>query len=196
MREAIEQRGRHLGVAEHGRPFPEGEIGGDDDRGPFVEPADEVEEQLAAGLGKGQIAELVEHCEVEPGQVVGAAPLLSGAMLGLEAIDQIDDIEEAATRSIADEGAGDRDRQMRLAGSGAADEDGVALVGDEGAGSEVADQRLVDGRGVIASSGRDPGERGRWPFLRYPGPLASGRAHAAPRLGHTRQRYLCRAFAN
>jgi hypothetical protein len=46
--EAIEQRGRHLGIAEHARPFAEGEIGGDDDRGALVEPADEVEEQLAA----------------------------------------------------------------------------------------------------------------------------------------------------
>ena len=29
--EAIEQRGRHLGVREDARPFTEGEIGGDDD---------------------------------------------------------------------------------------------------------------------------------------------------------------------
>jgi hypothetical protein len=39
----IEQRGGHLGVAEHARPFAEGQIGGDDDRGAFVEPTDEVE---------------------------------------------------------------------------------------------------------------------------------------------------------
>jgi hypothetical protein len=45
--EAIEQRGGHLGVAEHARPFAEGEIGGDDDRGAFVEAADEMEEELA-----------------------------------------------------------------------------------------------------------------------------------------------------
>ena len=29
--QAIEQRGRHLGIAEDARPFAEGEIGGDDD---------------------------------------------------------------------------------------------------------------------------------------------------------------------
>jgi hypothetical protein len=39
----IEQRGGHLGVAEHARPFAEGQIGGDDDRGALVEPTDEVE---------------------------------------------------------------------------------------------------------------------------------------------------------
>ena len=31
MGQSIEQRGRHLGIAEHIRPFTEGEIGGDDD---------------------------------------------------------------------------------------------------------------------------------------------------------------------
>ena len=51
VREAVEQRRRHLGVAEHARPFAEGEIGGDDERGALMEPADEVEEQLAAGVG-------------------------------------------------------------------------------------------------------------------------------------------------
>ena len=35
--QSIEQRGRHLGVAEDARPFTEGEIGGDDDRGALVE---------------------------------------------------------------------------------------------------------------------------------------------------------------
>jgi hypothetical protein len=29
--QTVEQRGRHLGVAEHARPFTEGEIGRDDD---------------------------------------------------------------------------------------------------------------------------------------------------------------------
>ena len=58
--QTIEQRGRHLGIAEDTRPLPEGEVRGDDDRGPLVEPADEVEQELSAGLGEGQIAEFVE----------------------------------------------------------------------------------------------------------------------------------------
>ena len=49
MGQAIEERGGHLGVSEDRRPFAEGEIGGDDDRSVLVEPADEVEEQLASG---------------------------------------------------------------------------------------------------------------------------------------------------
>jgi hypothetical protein len=42
--QTIEQRGGHLGVAEHAGPFAEGEIGGDDDGGALVKPADEMEQ--------------------------------------------------------------------------------------------------------------------------------------------------------
>ena len=107
MCEPIEERGGHFGVAEDGGPFTEREVGSDDDRGPLIEPADQVEEELAAGLGEGKVAKFVEHDEVEPGEVIGDASLLSGAMFGLEPVDQINDIEEAATRAAADEGAGE-----------------------------------------------------------------------------------------
>jgi hypothetical protein len=36
MGQAIERCGRHLGICEDARPFAEGEIGGDDDRGALV----------------------------------------------------------------------------------------------------------------------------------------------------------------
>ena len=41
--QAIKQRSGHLGVAKHARPFTEGQVGGDDDRGALVEPANKVE---------------------------------------------------------------------------------------------------------------------------------------------------------
>ena len=90
--QSIEQRGRHLGVAEHTRPFTEGEIGSDDDGGALVETADEVEEQLTTGLGEGQIAEFVENDEVETREVIGDAALTAGAGFGLKPVDEIDDI--------------------------------------------------------------------------------------------------------
>ena len=52
MGQPIEQRGGHFGVAEHARPFAEGEVGGDDDRGLLVEAANQVEQELPAGLGE------------------------------------------------------------------------------------------------------------------------------------------------
>jgi hypothetical protein len=48
MGEAIEQCGGHFRIAEDAWPFAEGEVGGDDDRGALIEPADQMEQQLAA----------------------------------------------------------------------------------------------------------------------------------------------------
>ena len=58
-----------------------------------------MEEKLPAGLGKGQIAELVEDDGVLAGEIVGDAALATGARLGLEPIDEIDGGEKAAARS-------------------------------------------------------------------------------------------------
>ena len=41
MGEAIEERGRHLGIAEHAGPFGEVEVGRHDDGRALVEPADQ-----------------------------------------------------------------------------------------------------------------------------------------------------------
>src|SRR3974377_2596953 len=97
MGEAVEQRGRHLGIAEHARPFAEGEIGGDDDRGALVEPADEVEQELSAGLREWQIAEFIEDDEVHARQMIGDTALPSIAGLGLRPVDEIDNVVEPHT---------------------------------------------------------------------------------------------------
>ena len=143
MREAIEQGRGHFGIAEDARPFAEGEVGGDDHRGAFVEAADEMEQQLAAGLGEGQVAELVEHDEVQAAEVIGDASLAAGAGLGLELVDEVDDIEEAAAGTAADAGACDGDGGVALSCARAADQHDVALLLDEVAAGEVAHQRLV-----------------------------------------------------
>jgi hypothetical protein len=38
-----------------------------------------MKEQLAAGLGEGQVAEFVENNEVHPGEIFGEPPLPTGA---------------------------------------------------------------------------------------------------------------------
>jgi hypothetical protein len=101
-----------------------------------VEPTDKLEQELAAGLGEGQIAELVEDGEVLAGQVIGNPALPTVAALGLEPIDQIDDIEEAAAGAAADARASDRDGEMGLATSGVASQHDIALLRDEAAGGE------------------------------------------------------------
>ena len=47
MGQAIEQRGGHFGIAEDAGPFAEAEVGGDDDAGMLVEPAQQMEEQCS-----------------------------------------------------------------------------------------------------------------------------------------------------
>jgi hypothetical protein len=71
VREAVQQGGGHFRIAEDARPFAEGEIGGDDDRGAFVETADQVEQKLSTGLREGEIAKLVEDDEVEAREIIG-----------------------------------------------------------------------------------------------------------------------------
>jgi hypothetical protein len=112
MCQPIQQGGGHLGVAEDGRPFAERQIGGDDDRSSLIELGDQVEQQLSTGLGERQIAEFVEDNKVEPGEMIGNASLSSRARFRLQPIDQVDDIEEATSGAVADQGASDRDGQM------------------------------------------------------------------------------------
>src|SRR5438552_19106501 len=143
--QAVEQRGRHLGVAEHTGPFAEGEIGGDEDGRALVEPADEMEQKLAAGLRERKVAELIEDDEVQPGQMLGDTTLPSVTGFGLEPTDEVDHVVKPTSGTGSDAASGDGDGHMCLAGAGAADQHDVALLRDEPAASEIIDQRLVDG---------------------------------------------------
>ena len=67
--EAVEECGGHLRITKDAGPFAEGEVGGDVNRGPLIEPADQVEEELTASLGEGQIAEFVEDNKDKPRRV-------------------------------------------------------------------------------------------------------------------------------
>src|SRR6266436_10380118 len=60
----IEHGGGHFGVAEDLRPIGESEIGGDQQRRILIELADQVEQQLAAGLAERQVAEFVDDDEI------------------------------------------------------------------------------------------------------------------------------------
>ena len=150
--QAVEQRGGHLGVAEDGWPFAEGEVGGDDDRGALVEPAHEVEEQLPAGLSEGQVAEFVEDDEVASDELVCGAALAPGTEFGLEVVDQVDDVVAAAACALSDAGPRDGDGEMGLAGAGAADEHDVALALQEAAAGELLDRGSLTGEAAKSKS--------------------------------------------
>jgi hypothetical protein len=104
--QAIEQCGRHLCIAEDTRPFTEGQVRGDDDRGALVEPADEVEQKLTPGLGEGQVTEFVEDNEVHAGELIGESALPAVAGLSLEPVDEIHDIVKPAAGAGTDAASG------------------------------------------------------------------------------------------
>ncbi|SRR6266851_2967689 len=60
--------------------------------------------------------------------------------------DRDDQPDAREGQAAADAGPRDGYGQMRFAGAGSADQHGVALLDDEAAGREIADQRLVDRR--------------------------------------------------
>lgn len=78
------------------RPFAKGKIGRDDHRDALIEPADEMEQQLATGLREGQIAKFVENDEVFAGEIIGDASLTPSAGFRFQPVDEIDGVDEAA----------------------------------------------------------------------------------------------------
>jgi hypothetical protein len=90
--QTIEQSGCHLCVAEHAVPFAKCQIGGDDDGGALVKAANEMEQQLAAGLCERQVAQFVEDDEVHPGQVLGDPTLPSTPGFDLQAVHEVDQL--------------------------------------------------------------------------------------------------------
>ena len=77
--------------------------------------------------------------------MLGEPPLPSVAGLYLQAVDEVDHVVEAPAGTGSDAASGDGYGQVGLAGAGTADQNGVALLRDEPAASEIIDQRLVDG---------------------------------------------------
>src|ERR1041385_8247352 len=103
-----------------------------------------MKEQLSAGLSKRQIAEFVEHDEVHAGEVVGEPALPAGTGPALPPGHPVDRAVEAASCASADARSCNGHGEMRFAGAGSADQDSVALLGQECPGCQTADQALVD----------------------------------------------------
>ena len=99
---------------------------------------------MSDGLGKRQIAQFIEDQEVEAGDEIGGSSLAFCAGLGIQFVHQVDHIEEPTPAALPDAGSSDADGKMGFAGACASDQDKVALVIQEVARGQVADQRLVD----------------------------------------------------
>src|SRR5262245_24394235 len=105
-----------------------------------------MKEQLAAGLGEGQIAELVEHDKIHTREIFGKPTLAAGAGFGFEPVDEVDGGVEAASGAAADASPRNGNGQMRLAGAGSTDQYSVALLRNKRTVRQMTDQRRVDRR--------------------------------------------------
>ena len=83
-----------------------------------------------------------------PRQVLGKPTLVAVAGLGLKTVDGVDDVIEPTTGTGSNATAGNGDGKVGFAGAGAADEHGIALLGDEATAGEVDDEGLVDRRTI------------------------------------------------
>ena len=145
MGKTVEQRRRHLWIAEHGGPFAKAEVGRDDDAGSLVQFAQKVEEQRSVGAAERQIAKLIEDDEVGVSKARRDLPRLSLNFLLFEGVDEFDRGEEPDSFAMMfDRLDADRSREVRLACAGTADEHGVVRVLQELAAVKLADERLVD----------------------------------------------------
>lgn len=145
--------------AEHARPLGEREVGRHDDRRALVEATDEVEQQLATRLRERQVAEFVEHQQVDAGDPVSNASTAAKLHLCFELVDQIDGVEEGGLPPGADDASGDAEGDVALAGTRAADQHDVPLLVEEGAGRELLDRFTVDRRACEVEVGKLLGER-------------------------------------
>lgn len=88
------QGGRHLGVAEYAGPLTETEVSGDHDAGPFIQLAEQVEQERPAYRAEWQIAQVIENDEAELEEPFGnLTGLVDGPFL-FQRINQIDSGEE------------------------------------------------------------------------------------------------------
>jgi hypothetical protein len=104
-----------------------------------------VEEQGSAGGAERQIAKLVEDDEIGVGEPGGDLSWFALKLLLFESVDEFDGGEEPDALAMMLDGLdADRGSEMRLARTGAADQDDIVRILQELASVELTRQRLID----------------------------------------------------
>jgi len=86
VRQPVEQRRGHLGIAEDGGPFREAQVGGDHHACALVQLRQQVEQQRAARLAERQVTELIEDHQVHVRQPVRDLAGFAGGLLLQQAV--------------------------------------------------------------------------------------------------------------
>jgi hypothetical protein len=104
-----------------------------------------MEEQRSAGGAERQVAKLVEDDKIGVGEPGGDLAWFALKLLLFESVDEFDGGEEAdALAVVLDRLDPDRNGEMRLARTGAADQDDIVGLFQELAAVELTRKRLVD----------------------------------------------------
>lgn len=88
MRQAIQQRGGQLGIAEDITPLAERQIGRDHYAGVLVKLAQQMEEQGPAGLAEGQVTQLIQNHQIDIEQALSQLPSPAMRFLLFQPVDQ------------------------------------------------------------------------------------------------------------
>jgi len=150
VEQAVEERGGDDGIAEDVAPFGEAAIGREDHGALFVTGVDELEEQVGAARGDGEVTDLVDDQQTA---VVEVADFLGEASLAFGAAQHFDQLGEGAAVDPAtglDGGDAEGGGEMALSGPGRAKE-----VDDLGAHEEV---ELGERQDAVAIEGGLEGE--------------------------------------
>ena len=91
--------------------------------------------------------------------MLGKPALVAVACLGLEPVDEVDDVVEPAAGAGTNATASNGDSEMGFASAGPTDQYGIALLGDEATSGKVVDERLVDRRTLELEAVEILGER-------------------------------------
>ena len=167
VREAIEQRAGEPLAAEDACPFLERQIRGDNGRAAFMTLAEDLEEQLRAGLGERHIAEFVDDEQFDGGELgleLEQTPFVARLH---QLMHEAGRCEEGDGEAALTSGEAERQTDMRLAGAGRSSDilPGIRTSREESTIGSI--------RALV-----------RWPFLcgiiafRAPRSLSSSRAMA------------------
>jgi hypothetical protein len=86
--EPVQEPGGQPFVPQYLNPVAEGEIGGNDERDPFMQSGTELEEELCASRGEGYIAKLIQNDELVAQGLVQELGQLMLLLCSLKFVDQ------------------------------------------------------------------------------------------------------------
>ena len=146
--QTIDGGGAEQLVGEGGAPFVHIEIAGDNNGAALVAFGDQVMEVLVLRRAHRPQTKVVEQDQLDAGELLELALVGIGGARGMQLTEQLGMGGEEHFVALAQGAVAERLRQMTLAGAGRTDEQDRGVLGDEAAGCQIGDLRLVD-RGVV-----------------------------------------------